>query len=108
MDGQRQALEGRLLGVRQVHVALERLQAVVRNRVEHAGADVVLLLQRLRETVAVLGDAEGGFSAPGTKPNDGYEFKGWDVDGDGAADVQDDALAALPMNRFGNVIGDFS
>ena len=45
-----------------------------------------------------LGDAEGGFSAPGTKPNDGYEFKGWDVDGDGSADVQDGVLATLPVN----------
>lgn len=61
-----------------------------------SGRDAFAVLDRAGS--AVLGDAEGGFSAPGTKPNDGYEFKGWDVDGDGAADVQDDALAALPVN----------
>ena len=45
-----------------------------------------------------LGDAEGGFSAPGARPNDGYEFKGWDTDGDGAPDVQTDGLAALSVS----------
>ncbi len=45
------------LGLGQVDVDLERQQAVVRDRVEHARADVVLLAQRRGEPVAVVGHA---------------------------------------------------
>lgn len=61
-----------------------------------SGRDTFAILNKAGSVT--LGDAEGGFSAPGARPNDGYDFKGWDTDGDGAPDVQTDGLAALSVN----------
>src|SRR3954464_502263 len=55
VDRQREHLAGGLLGLRQVQLALERREPVVRDRVVDAAADAVLGAQRVRETVTVLG-----------------------------------------------------